>query len=120
MAHAQEQSHGLDSIARGDLAAQGVGMGGYQQAAGLEQARIGGLGDAQQLYGANMDNVYRQANNARDTYGNLAQQDFSSNIEANQQLILGKLAQQRAEQESQIATQRAQLKAQAIAAGVKV
>jgi hypothetical protein len=120
MAHAQEQAHGLDSTASGDLAAQGIGSGGYQQAANLEQSRIGSLGDAQNLYGANMDNIYRQANNARDTYGNLAQQDFSSNIEANQQLILGKLAQQRAEQESQIAAQRAQLKAQAAAAGVKV
>jgi hypothetical protein len=120
MAHAREQSQGLDTMARGDLAAQGVGMGGYNNAAQLEQSRISGLGDAQNLYSADMDNIYRQANNARDTYGNLSQQDFSSNIEANQQLILGQLAQQRAQQEAQLATQRAQSRAQAAAAGVKV
>lgn len=117
-AEAQRASYGQGALT--DLSAQGISTTPYQQAAQLEQGRLNDLGMAQGMYGANLDNIYRQANNARDTYGNLAQQDFANNIEANQQLILGKLAQQRAEQEAQLASQRAQIQAEAAARGVKL
>lgn len=113
MAQAQQQRAAFDQIARTDLGAQGVGVSGYNQVAGVEAGRLNNLGTAQKLYGADLDALARQGNVARTTYGTLSQQDANNNIGAAEQSALQQIALQRAQEEAKI-------RAQAAAQGVRI
>jgi hypothetical protein len=113
MADAERQRAMFDQIARRDLQAQGVSGSNYGQAAGLEQQRLAGLGTAQNLYGADLNSLARQQQGNFAAYGAQSQRDVLANIGATEQLMIGNLAKQRAQEE-------AQLRIQAAAAGVKL
>lgn len=120
LAGAGQQRAMFDDVARRDLEAQGIGTGGYDVAAKLEQGRMGAFSDAQRLYGADIDANVRAGNQSRSAFAGQSQRDALSNITASEQMMLSKLSQQRLEAEAELVRQRAQIRAEAAAAGVKV